>query len=449
MDVQQRRFVTGIFLAILLVGFCSSPQFRFVYELPSHMRIMAGGDQHLQVYFPLEVRMEPLQEAQATLRWPAWYQQVSLDESAGGKKQLVFSLLGIVPLRTVEVDVLPPLTVIPGGHSIGIVLHSQGVMVVGISPVKNGQGDEVIPAKLAGIMPGDVLLTINGQALASDQVAANIIDKAGASGQPLEVVLQRRDEIKTVKLTPVWCADTGRYRIGLFIRDSAAGVGTLTFYEPQSHRYGALGHVITDSNTNQAVNCEQGKIVLAAVAGVEQGRRGHPGEKVGLFIDNNELVGDIQKNTSFGIYGAISSEISNVFYPQGLPVASMNQVQLGEAEILTVVDGQNIERFQISIEKVNLQEAPGTKGLVIQITDPRLLAKTGGIIQGMSGSPIIQNGRLIGAVTHVFIHDPTKGYGCFIDWMLMESGLIEKKQQQPAAKWFTSRAAAILCRFMS
>jgi stage IV sporulation protein B len=251
------------------------------------------------------------------------------------------------------------------------------------------------------------------------------------------MLVKRQDKRLHFSLTPIHDLETQRYRIGLYVRDSAAGVGTLTFFYGKTQTYGALGHVITDNDTNQPIDCDEGKIVMATVSGIHQGKRGQPGEKIGVFIEEDQIIGDIQKNTNFGIYGRLTNQIEHQLYPEALPVASMSQIQIGPAHMLTVVDGEKIEPFAIDIQKVNLQESPEGKGLVIQVTDKRLLEKTGGIVQGMSGSPIIQNGKIIGSVTHVFVHDPTKGYGCFMDWMLMESGLIPKKPQQTAKRLFS------------
>jgi stage IV sporulation protein B len=405
------------------------------------MRVIEGETALFTVNFPLTVTVNDGKNEAVRLQSPlsvfSLSRPVSLESVNRGTATVDFKLLGLIPVRTVEVDVLPSLKIVPGGHSIGVVLHSQGVIVVGISPVLNTKDQYVTPAKDSGIVVGDVMLSINGNPVQSDAQVAELIDESGKNNQPIDVLIKRGDNRLHVSLTPVLCKDTKRYRIGLFVRDSAAGVGTLTFFEPQSQNYGALGHVITDSDTNQPIDCNQGKIVLATVSGIQHGKRGQPGEKIGVFIEESQLLGDIKKNTPFGIYGNLNTPVENNLYPEALPVASMSQVQTGAAEILTVVDGQTIEKFSIEIQKINYQEAPEGKGLVIKVTDPRLLDKTGGIVQGMSGSPIIQNGRVIGAVTHVFVHDPTRGYGVFIDWMLMESGLIPPKNKQTAYKLFS------------
>ena len=310
-----------------------------------------------------------------------------------GRADVEFKLFGVIPLKTVEVDVLPSIKLIPGGHSIGVVLHSQGVIVVGYSPVPAGNVQKLTPAKDAGIAVGDVILSVNGLTVQSDSQLADIIDACGSAGLPAQVLLRRGEARSSVTVNPAFCSETMRYRIGLFVRDSAAGVGTLTFYEPNSNTFGALGHVIADNDTNQPIDCSQGKIVLATVSGIQQGKRGQPGEKIGVFIEEDQMLGNIQKNSQFGIYGELKKIPQNQLYSEAVAVATMSQIELGPAEMLTVVDGQNIERFSVEIQKINLQEAPESKGMVIKVTDARLLEKTGGIVQGMSGSPIYKTGK--------------------------------------------------------
>lgn len=436
MQKQNRRSLTGIIIVILILSFCFSPQFRNVYNFPPHMHIIDGETALFPIQFPLTIKVYG-NPKENNLPVYAFSQEVALSSQNISKATVDIKLLGLVPLRSIQVDVVPAISLVPGGHSIGVVLHSHGVLVVGNSPIQNKEGQYATPAKDAGISIGDTILSINGIVVSSDAQVAEIIDSSGREGQALKLVVKHNGEEKSISITPVLCAETKRYRIGLFIRDSAAGVGTLTFYDPASHSYGALGHVIADNDTNQPIDCDQGKIVAATISGIQQGKRGQPGEKIGIFLENNEIIGDIQKNTPFGIYGRTQEKIVNNLYPDAIPIASMNQVQEGPAELLTVIEGQEIEKFSVDIQKINMQDSPGSKGLVIKVTDPRLLEKTGGIIQGMSGSPIIQNGKIVGAVTHVFVHDPTKGYGCFIDWMLMEDGLMPKTDKQSARGLFS------------
>ena len=435
------RPILGVCIAVLIIAFCFSSQFRTIYGLPPHIRIIEGEIASFNVNFPLTltINTEFGQSIRAQSPMPMYSlsRPVFLETLKLGNTTVQFKLLGLVPIRTVQVDVLPSMKLVPGGNSIGVVLQSRGVIVVGNSPINSASGGTVTPAKDGGISIGDVILSINGIAVQSDSQVAEVIDHSGKEEGMLDMIVKRGDEQMIISIKPILCDDTKRYRIGLFVRDSAAGVGTLTFYDPESHAYGALGHIITDSDTNQPIDCEKGKIVAAKVSGIQHGLRGQPGEKIGVFIDEDQLLGNIQKNTRFGIYGKLTADIPNELYSEAIPIASMNQIQTGPAEMLTVINGQTIERFNIEIQKINLQESPEGKGLVIKVTDPVLLEKTGGIVQGMSGSPIIQNGKLVGAVTHVFVHDPTRGYGCFIDWMLMEVGAIPKSDNRITRKLFT------------
>lgn len=416
----------GIGLILLIIAFCASPQFRHIYALPSQMSIIEGEQALFKVDYPLTVTVSSLENSIDLSKNDIYSKPVFWETVKDGHATVDYKLLGLIPLKQVEVDVLPPLKIMAGGQSIGVILHSDGVLIVGSSSV-NVNGKETNPAEEAGIKTGDIILSMNGYVVKKDIDVAEIVDLCGRENKEIQILLRRNKEEFTVKMRPVLCKETNRYRIGLFVRDSAIGVGTLTFIDPQTLNYGALGHVITDGDTNQEIVCRDGKIVPATVSEIHYGKAGQPGEKVGSFLEEKEPLGNIEKNTCFGIFGKINEAAKAKIYTEPIEIASMNQIEEGKAEILTVVDGQTIDKFLITIEKVHMQEYPESKGMVIKVVDERLLAKTGGIIQGMSGSPIIQNGKLVGAVTHVFVHDPTKGYGCFMDWMLMESGLIPKK----------------------
>ena len=206
--------------------------------------------------------------------------------------------------------------------------------------------------------------------------------------------------------------------IGLYIRHANAGIGTLTFYDPATGAYGALGHRVEDNSEEGAE--QLGRVLAAQVQYIQNSVEGEPGEKVGVF-DSESLNGTIVKNCDLGIYGLLEQPVENELYPQLLPVAQANEVKPGPATMLTVLDGEKLEEFEIEITRVSPQKRSADKGMVINITDERLLAKAGGIVQGMSGSPIIQDGKLVGAVTHVFVNDASSGYACFAEWMLEEA----------------------------
>ena len=270
------RLILAMLIISTIFAFCFSPQFRNIYGLPMHIRVIEGETALFDVNFPLTVRVKQdggsiRIQAPELLPTMALSRPVSLEPVKLGQSTIEFKLFGIIPFRTVKVDVLPPIKLVPGGHSIGVVLRSQGVIVVGNSPVLTMQGQYVTPAKDAGIAVGDVIISINGTPVQSDAQVAEIIDESGKNKRNIDVLLKRTEGQQHVTVSPVLCHDTKRYRIGLFVRDSAAGVGTLSFYESESKIYGALGHIITDSDTNQPIDCEQGKIVLATVSGIQHG----------------------------------------------------------------------------------------------------------------------------------------------------------------------------------
>jgi stage IV sporulation protein B len=231
--------------------------------------------------------------------------------------------------------------------------------------------------------------------------------------------VKRADRILKYPVKPLYCGETERYRIGLYVRDGVAGVGTLSFVDPETGKYAALGHVILDADTRQQIDVRQGRLVEASVQTIQPGRPGRPGEKIGIFKTGEAVEGNVEKNTFYGIYGQLSKGIENQVYPQSVEVAYAHQVHTGPAKMLTVLGGDEVQEFDIMLEKVYPNRS-NSKGLVIRVTDPRVSSVAGGIVQGMSGSPILQDGRLIGVVTHVFLNDPLHGYGTFLDNMLRE-----------------------------
>lgn len=308
--------------------------------------------------------------------------------------------------------------VLAGGQSLGIVLKSEGAIVVGFTPVQTVDGREFYPAKEAGVEIEDMLIAINDQQVSYNQEVADLIDELGRSGQPIELTLRRDGTLKKLTVEPVLCSESGTWRIGLYIRDANAGIGTLTFYDPATGAYGALGHRVEDNSEEGADVI--GRVLAAKVQYVQNSAPGEPGEKVGVF-DSESLNGTINKNCDLGIYGLLEQPVDNSLYPQPLPVAEASEVKPGAATMLTVLEGEELEEFAIEITRVSPQKHAADKGMVIKITDERLLAKAGGIVQGMSGSPIIQDGKLVGAVTHVFVNDASSGYACFAEWMLEEA----------------------------
>jgi len=343
---------------------------------------------------------------------------VTVVAQSTGTTELLLSLFGI-PVRRVEVTVSEDKRLIPGGHALGVAMRTEGVLIVGLSETADG----ICPARDSGLMAGDVIRTVNGASVTTAEQLTALVTAAGA--RPLAVCYERDGQSRTATLTPHADAATGAIRLGAWVRDSTAGVGTLSFYDPDTGRYAALGHAITDGDTGAILTVSEGQVLRADVVAVQKGRSGAPGELKGSFLREKETLGDIRRNTILGVYGTLDEPAANPLYPDGLPIGLRDTVHPGAATILSTVDGGGVAEYAVEILRVNPQTAPAPKSMVIRVTDPRLLDKTGGIVQGMSGSPIIQDGRIIGAVTHVFISSPDQGYGVYIDWMLEETNKIE------------------------
>ncbi|MEK5398442.1 SpoIVB peptidase [Paenibacillus sp. FSL K6-2859] len=348
-----------------------------------------------------------------------------------GTHQSFAAPLNSEPAKVSAHGIKPELKVIPGGQTIGVKVKSAGVLVVGHHLIEVSEKSKLSPGEISGLVPGDLMISIDGEKLDELSKVAKLVDRAGKANNSLTIVFKRAGKEHTAKLKPAYDINDKVWRLGLYIRDSAAGVGTLTFYAPKQGVYGALGHVITDMNTGTPIVVGSGHIVQSSVTSISKSQDGDPGEKRAHFLKESQVLGNVESNTDFGIFGKMSRNPEHSLYKEPIPVAMSNQVKEGPAEILTVVDGQQVERFKVEIIHVAHQQTPATKGMVIRITDPRLIDKTGGIVQGMSGSPIVQNGRLIGAVTHVFVNDPKSGYGCFIEWMLKDSGVTLQENRYP------------------
>ncbi|MFZ5688171.1 MAG: SpoIVB peptidase [Bacillota bacterium] len=424
------------FHILVISGLCLSPQAQSLITLPEEQRITVGERFNLNIpktghlYEAIDVRIQHTSGQTEKYKLDLSSPHSIIKEP--GKIKLDLRLFNVIPLKQISVEVIPETKVYPGGHSIGVVLPSSGVLVTGYSQIINEKGQKVCPAKEVDIRPGDIILEINGQKILNDKHAAKLISTYSADGAKLKI-LRGKKELSIV-VRGEQCSQNKDYRIGLFIRNCAAGVGTLTFFHPITLVYGALGHVITGEGLNQ-LDVNGGRIVMAGIHGIQPGQKGRPGEKIGFFMDEEKSTGSILNNTPFGIFGFLNKPlIERNMKP--LPVAFAYQVKPGKAEILTVIKENEIERFSITIEKVFSQRKPDNKGMIIKVDDPKLLAITGGIIQGMSGSPIIQNGRLVGAVTHVFVNDPTRGYAVLAEWMLLEAEYLVSQTKRAKALFF-------------
>ena len=330
------------------------------------------------------------------------------------------SLINSKALTTLRKEKRKDIEVYPGGISIGVKINNKGALVVGYSDISTHEGLSESPGKVAGIELGDIIEEVNGENI---ETCSDLISKVKTCrNDEMTVKILRGNSEITKKVSLI--KEDDEYKIGLWVRDSTAGIGTLTFYDKDSKTFGALGHPITDGDTNVSFNIKSGTLLRSSVLSIKKGERGNPGEIKGLFINENESIGNIEKNTNSGIYGDASVELINPNFNKAMTVAYRDEIKEGHAQIITTVEDGGAKAYDIEILKLLPQDEPGSKSMIIKIVDPVLLEKTGGIVQGMSGSPIIQNGKIIGAVTHVLINKPDVGYGIYIEWMLQDAGVI-------------------------
>ena len=435
MSELSKRRLYGLLSAFFLAVCIYTVFFQSFSLIPSHYRVNVGDQIVFGNMFPPQISgritASVSNSCQAMLNWQPGEAGQEFQPFLGrapvaavpGRIDLNLKLFGILPLKQISLQVVTPVQVMVGGQSIGVLLHTDGVIVAGFSDVTGSDGKSYCPARQAGIASGDVITGIEGVNVQCDAQVSELVDQYARRQGTVHLQVKRRGVVTSYDIKPVFCRETRRYRIGLFVRDGAAGVGTLTFFDPKTKKYGALGHVITNSETSEWLDLRDGKIVGAAVEGIQKGQRGKIGEKIGLFLGDRTMSGNIEKNTQYGIYGVLHNSLSNPLYPSPVPVAVGGQIREGPAQMLTVLDGEHIEAFNIEIQTVFPQPRPDGKSFIIRVVDPQILSRAGGIIQGMSGSPIVQDGKLVGAVTHVFINDPTRGYGISAELMMDEAGL--------------------------
>jgi len=319
-----------------------------------------------------------------------------------------------IPLRRARAHVLPDMEIIPVGRAVGVRINSDGLMVLGIGSVKAYDGTIKNPCEDI-LKPGDLLIYANSQRLGSKEQLMQIIKN---SKEFVNFKIKRDGEISAVKIPTVTDAD-GINRIGVWVRDSTQGIGTITYYNPTTGRFAALGHGVQDVDTKKLLQVKGGYLMDSTIKSVRKALKGSPGELIG-DINTSRILGYVKHNSNYGIYGTLEISAIPDFPKERFKIGLKDAVHEGPAKILSCVNGNGVNEYDVFIETINRNTSDDTKGMIVRITDPNLLARTNGIVQGMSGSPIIQNGRIIGAITHVFVQDPTKGYGIFIENMLAE-----------------------------
>ncbi len=318
-------------------------------------------------------------------------------------------LFDVLPIKTVEIEVLQQDKLVPCGDIFGVKFFTKGVIIVNLAKIETKDGN-LSPATLANLTEGDIIESIDGKEINTVEEMAAIVENS--HGKDLVVNYSRNGEKMQSVLTPLLSLSDKKYKTGIWVRDSTAGIGTVTYYNPKTGEFAGLGHGICDVDTGLLMPLREGNVVNVEITDIIKGRRGSPGELKGEF--DSVKQGNVSVNSSKGVFGTLNTP--PMLVSEELPVATHDEVRVGKAEILCRLDGENIEKFEIEITKINKDEKD--KNFVIETKDKALIEKTGGIVQGMSGSPIIQDGKLVGAVTHVLVSDPQKGYGIFIENMM-------------------------------
>ena len=341
--------------------------------------------------------------------------EVSADTS-GDKEQhlLKYKLFNMIDILDLKVNVVKDDEYYVGGDLLGFSLQSRGVILVGGNFIITENGIEK-PFEDSNLKTGDIILSMNDIPVNSVEDISKVLNST--QGEVLDLVVKRNGEMFNVSIKPALDIQTNTYKLGLWVKEDAMGIGTLTFVNATTGRFGALGHCINEGESSECIEISSGSIYESKVLGVKVGKNGVAGELIGTF-NKNEPIGTVDKNSNYGVYGYMDNVDE---YVQGLDATTLGgrlSVVPGKASILSCIDGDTVESFDIEIVKANFQTKSTEKSMIIRVTDKELIARTGGIVQGMSGSPIIQNGKLVGAVTHVFVNDATKGFGIYIDWMV-------------------------------
>ena len=402
---QFIKMIIPIFILLIL----------FVYVLaidaiPTHMTLFQGEDIRLHMLYGMQMN-EKINEK--TIEAVS-NQSKSITEEVGVTK-LQLRLLDKIPIKEVNVDILPRTKVIPVGSVAGVKLYTSGVLVVGMSEIEGEDNKIYKPYEKTKIEEGDRIIAVNDVQIASTE---DLIIKVNQSnGQDIKLQYVHDQETVQCSITPVKTAKA-EYKLGLWVRDSAAGVGTVTFYEPNSGGFAALGHGLVDIDTEKLIEISSGEFVTTNILKIDKGEKGNPGRIQGT-LERQQNIGTIVKNTGYGIYGKVNNLSSlPLNQMQEMEVALRSEICLGKAEIMCSLENGKVEKYEIEIEKIFAENNYNNKSMKIKVTDERLIEKTGGIIQGMSGSPIIQNGKLIGAVTHVLVNEPLEGLAVFGDIMI-------------------------------
>lgn len=418
--IKRYRGFLYIMLACGLLALLAAVYIDYWRRMPSTINIRAGIEQELDFRVPVSGK---IYQDEAVESISTGVESLHVDFSKGvtvkagqiDHYKMDLKLFGILPYKSVDVQVIQDKTLIPSGIPIGIYVKTNGVLVVGIGEFENEKGETISPAKYI-LQTGDYILDVNGEKVENKKHFVQMIADSG--GEEMIMTLRRGEEITEVRIKPEGNPG-GEWKLGIWIRDNAQGIGTLTYVDADD-TFGALGHGINDVDTSTLMQLDEGALYKTEIIGITRGQDGSPGELTGYIeYENENVIGEITENTAEGIFGVCKDEIVQQTSFAPVPIALKQEVVTGPAQIICSVTGEP-KYYDIQVEELHLEEGNVNRGLVIKITDEELLSLTGGIIQGMSGSPIIQNGKLVGAVTHVLVQNAASGYGIFIENMLVQ-----------------------------
>lgn len=401
-----KKIIIITFLLIIYAYVCN------ISLLPSNYIIMQG--ENLRLYTLLGIKLIE-ESCYQTLQTSSTLEQEKINKI--GKVSFRLNLFNLIPLKNIDVNVIPKTTVVPMGNAIGMKLYTAGVLVVGMSEIEGKK-----PYENSGIKEGDRIIQINQNQIDNTDDLMKAVNKS--DGNNISIKYVRDEKTITTSIKPLKNS-SNEYKIGLWVRDAAAGVGTLTFYEPSSGMFATLGHGIMDIDTAELIKIANGELVTTNILSINKGTKGNPGEIRGT-IEAGHTIGSISKNTKFGVFGTINkTPYLNTSNTNEVQVALREEIKTDKAQIICELENGKKEYYDIEIQRIFISNNKDNKSMLIKVTDKKLLEKTGGIIQGMSGAPIIQNGKFVGAVTHVLVNDPTIGYGVFADIMLKQMKEVE------------------------
>jgi len=414
-----RKKVAVILAAIVIIPTVLLSSIRWL--LPDRLTLIEGENTKIDTQLPISAKLDhsvgvlgvttqPLADAHHLELGSA----IMAEPLAAGETTITFYLCNAFPIKTVEATVLPKTELIPVGQTVGVTLDTKGLLVLGTGQVDLGGENQAEPSKSV-IKAGDLILEANGVELINKETFHEVIQNC--DGKEIVLIVERKGEKNEIAITPVFSQMAQEYKLGIWVRDSIQGIGTVTFYDPKTQQFGALGHGVYDVDTGELMVIKEGSLIPSELTEIVKGEKGEPGELTGT-VERGRILGEIKRNTEVGIYGRMAGD--EIALGEAIPIALRQEIKEGPAVILSNIRDGVVQEYSIVIESVGRSAG---KDMMLRITDKWLLENTGGIVQGMSGSPIIQDGKLVGAVTHVLVNDPQRGYGTLIETMLKETDI--------------------------